>query len=243
MNIPYQPRSLPDVPIEWAPSEPQEKPKLSDRSEAFLERIRSMPKQTDEEVEARNAKLAAEAAESKFAFFFEKAHVPDRHKTRKVKTDGAWGEKLTTVRDLLGKDGVIIALIGGRGSGKTQMAVECIRALAREGKVSNFCTAMSFFMRIKSTYRKDATETESDVIRELSSPSLLVIDEIARRSESEWENNLLFELLNRRYNDMLDTIVICNLPKDEFEASMGSSLVSRMTENGGIVDCNWGSFR
>jgi len=243
MNIPYQPRSMPDVPVDWAPPEPPEKPKLSDRSEAFLARVRSMPKLTPEEAAARDAAREAEAAAYKFEYAFEKANVPDRHKTRKVNTDGAWGEKFATVRGLLGKEGVIIALIGGRGSGKTQMAVECIRALARDGKVSNFCTAMSFFMRIKSTYRKDATETESDVIRELSNPSLLVIDEIARRSESEWENNLLFELLNRRYNDMLDTIVICNLPKDEFEASMGSSLVSRMTENGGIVDCNWGSFR
>jgi len=54
---------------------------------------------------------------------------------------------------------------------------------------------------------------------------------------------MLFELLNRRYNDLKDTILIANKSKAEFQDYIGPSLASRMNETGGIVECNWPSFR
>jgi DNA replication protein DnaC len=60
-------------------------------------------------------------------------------------------------------------------------------------------------MRLKQSYRKDAAETEVAIIKDHRRPSLLVIDEFARRGETDWENNVLFELLNQRYADMTDT--------------------------------------
>lgn len=170
------------------------------------------------------------------------AQVPKRHMQTKVNEQTAWGEKFCELQERLGK-GFLIALVGTRGNGKTQLGVELIRVATFDLRKSLFTSAVQFFIEIKSSYRKDAEKTEHEVIRKFSRPSLLVIDEFGKRGESEWENTMLFEVINNRYNAMLDTVLIDNRTKAEFIARIGPSLASRMEETGGIVECNWESFR
>lgn len=170
------------------------------------------------------------------------AQCPARHWKATPDMDGEWGAALNQLTERLGH-GALLALVGGRGSGKTQMAVELIRRNLERRKRSLFVTATSFFMAIKATYKPEAKADEQAVMWRFQQPSLLVIDEIGKRGETEWEHNLLFELLNRRYNDLKDTVLIDNRPKAEFIAAIGESLASRMNEGGGIKECNWATFR
>lgn len=169
-------------------------------------------------------------------------NAPARHASAQVCHDGEWGQTFELFRKRL-NTGALMALTGTRGSGKTQLAVELMRYTTNQLKTARFTSAIGFFMQIKATYRKDATQTEADVLQDFTKPSLLVIDEVGKRSDSEWENNLLFELLNRRYNAIKDTVLIDNRTKAEFIAAIGESLASRMMEGGGIKECNWKSFR
>jgi DNA replication protein DnaC len=102
---------------------------------------------------------------------------------------------------------------------------------------------MEFFISIKSSFRRSSETSEDDVLESLASPKLLVIDEVQERSESAWEDRLLTFLVNQRYNAMKDTILIANLTKAEFAQSVGASIVSRLNETGGIIECAWPSFR
>jgi DNA replication protein DnaC len=158
-----------------------------------------------------------------------------------IKRDGAWGAAEKKITEKLGT-GCFISLIGIRGCGKTQLGVEAIRHHTRKGKRARYCTVTEFFIEIKAAYSSQ-DRSEKDVLNEFSKPALLVIDEIGQRSESDWENRLLFELLNRRYNALKDTILISNQSADVFTKSLGPSLISRMQETGGIIECNWPSYR
>jgi DNA replication protein DnaC len=168
--------------------------------------------------------------------------APKRHVETATVKEGPWGEKYRSIAAMLGS-GFMIALIGGRGSGKTQMAVQLMKHATAKLTSAKFITAVQFFMEIKETYKRDCDSAENDILEKFSRPSLLVIDEIGKRGGSDWENNLLFELLNRRYNDMKDTIMIDNRSKADFIETIGPSIASRMSENGGIIECNWQSFR
>lgn len=169
--------------------------------------------------------------------------APKRHMACKARREGEWGKTLDAVTKRLGT-GFTVALIGGYGPGKTQLAVEVMRhQVEQRTAAALYCTAVEFFMSIKETYRKDSDASEKDVLVSFSKPGLLVIDEIGKRSDSAWENLLLFELLDRRYRDMRDTVVIANQTLAEFTAGMGSALCSRMSESGGLVECTWPSFR
>jgi DNA replication protein DnaC len=102
---------------------------------------------------------------------------------------------------------------------------------------------VEFFMEGKQSYRKDSDETEMGVLKRYRTPDLLVIDEIGKRGETTWEDTLLFELIDMRYRDMSDTLLISNQTQQEFTASLGPSLASRMKETGGVVECNWKGWR
>jgi DNA replication protein DnaC len=138
---------------------------------------------------------------------------------------------------------MLIALVGGRGPGKTQMAVELMRDVTAQKKSAFYTTATEFFVRVKSSYRDDGQKAEGEILKTLRKYRLLVIDEIGKRAETQWENNLLFELINGRYNDMTDTVVIDNNEPEKFAESVGPSIASRINETGGIVHCVWPSFR
>lgn len=171
------------------------------------------------------------------------ATAPRRHREASgLSLEGPWAEKLSWLK-LRAGTGMLVILTGTRGSGKTQMAVELMRHMAADGWVVQFTTCMELLMRFKASYRQGSEESEFKVMERFCKPKLLVIDEVARRGETDWENNLLFELVNQRYGDMRDTLMTCNLTKDELASSMGPSIVSRMAETGGVIECNWESYR
>jgi DNA replication protein DnaC len=173
---------------------------------------------------------------------FASSGVPDRH-AHAIQLDysGEWSEKLAAAKARLSK-GFLIALIGEWGNGKTQFGVELIRENCNRLRTSMFATATDFFMDIKATYKPANPSDEKAVIKRYSEPTLLVIDEIAKRGESDWENNLLFHLVNRRYNSKLDTVLIANQAQSDFDKSVGPSLVRRLNETGGVINCLWPAF-
>lgn len=164
------------------------------------------------------------------------------HVTKRPERTGKWAEKLTMLEEELGK-GFLVALVGTGGTGKTQLGVELMKLVTEREKPALFTTAVSFFNCLKATYSKSSDETELDVLNRFRKPKLLVIDEFGKRAENEWQATQMFELLNNRYGDMNDTLLIDNRTPDEFIASIGPSLADRMQETGGIIEANWESWR
>lgn len=171
------------------------------------------------------------------------ADCPRRQlQTTCIDADSEWRGALEHLKPLVGT-GFICALIGKRGTGKTQIAVETIRESASRLRRAKYLTAMEFFLAIKASYRKDSETTEQEVLASFYSPCLLVLDEIQERGETEWEDRLLTHLIDKRYAAMKDTLLLSNLTEEEFKKSVGPSIISRLIETGGIIECNWSNFR
>ncbi len=98
-------------------------------------------------------------------------------------------------------------------------------------------------MECKGSFNDEAVRNEPQVLDSLRRPRLLVLDEIGQRTESGWENRTFLEVLNARYNEKSDTIMTRNLNLKELRQNLGPSLVGRMKEGGGMVECDWPSFR
>jgi len=102
---------------------------------------------------------------------------------------------------------------------------------------------MDFFIDLKATFDDESKTSESAALRAYIKPALLVLAEMDERSESPWENRMLFHMLNKRYNGLKDTLLISRRTKEELLSSVGESIQSRLKETGGVVECNWESFR
>lgn len=201
----------------------------------------------DAEAEARRRRAMKSEQSTRALELWARAEVPRRHADRALHPAAAapssgWDQTRARVLAMLGK-GVTVCLTGNRGNGKTQIAVDAILATTLKGNSALFRTAQRMFMEFKGTFDEGARRTELQVLESLRRPSLLVIDEIGHRTESEWENRTFFEVLNARYNDLSDTLLTCNLTLQELRQNLGPSLVDRMKEGGGMVECHWPSFR
>jgi DNA replication protein DnaC len=217
-------------------------PEFHDIARQMVEVMRTITPERIEEAEARERDYQQRLNAVRIQELQRQMNAPALHMQSVITPSGEWGALFERLRAKLGS-GMLVVLAGTRGNGKTQMAVELMKIQTMALKSARFVTAMEFFMAIKATYKRDSEKTEMDVIREFRKPSLLVVDEIGRRGETDWENNLLFELLNGRYNDRKDSLLLCNLTPAELQSSLGPSLISRLNESGGLIQCNWPSFR
>lgn len=207
-----------------------------------VESLRSLVR-SDAEVDARREESRKRDLAKRIKELRENWCAPERNlRCEKPDISGKWGNLNILLTEKRGI-GFLYALYGINGGGKTQIAVEAMRRTTANGQTALYLTATDFFLAVKATYRKESIETEQDVIKRYRKPSLLVIDEIDKRGETEWEQNLLFCLINKRYNDVVDTILIANAAKPELDKSLGKSIVSRLNEAGGMIHCDWPSRR
>ena len=188
-------------------------------------------------IEVRHQRAVREA-------YWRDASMPPRHaETPPGKLFGTeWQRRLADLTSRLGS-GFLIALIGPRGTGKTQKAAETIRcATLDRGLPSLYCKIGEFFLELRATYSSQ-TSTERSVIERHLHPHLLVLDEIGVRAETTFEDTMFTLLIDRRYDAMKDTILISNQTREGLLGSVGKSIESRLLESGGIIMCDWASFR
>lgn len=181
----------------------------------------------------------------------EGTQVPILHATAKVDTTGEWGTVLAKLKERLAVNqpagkrhiGLFVALLGGSGPGKTQMGVELIRETREMGWGGKYARMNWFFLDLKATYVKDSETSERDVLIQYAKPTMLVLDEVGKRKGTDWEDSLLYELIDKRYGSCKDTMLISNESEEQFAKSMGASIMNRLGECGGIILANWANRR
>lgn len=196
-----------------------------------------------EEIELRERAAKEQKAAEKAREYLSKANLPPRHRNASPKelTGAPWLELLASITEQVGT-GFILGVIGPRGTGKTQLAVQIAKAAARAGKRPFYSTAMGFFLDIKEGFREKGN-SEKQIIEQYTAPGLLILDEMQERGETPWEDRLLTHLVDKRYGAQRDTLLISNQTRENFLASIGESIASRIVETGGVTTCNWKSYR
>lgn len=85
--------------------------------------------------------------------------------------------------------------------------------------------------------------TESDILAKYRKAKYLVLDEFHERGASDWEQRTINNILDHRYDAMLVTVIIANLSRQDFQTQISPSIRSRAEETGGLIVCDWPSYR
>ena len=142
------------------------------------------------------------------------------------------------------RDGRCLVYLGNIGAGKTHLACAIAIALARAGFRPRYTTVGDAIRALRESWRSDAKRSEAQVLQELSSYDLLILDEVGVQFGSDGELTQLTGLLDNRYRNLKPTLAISNLDKAGLEEFLGARAVDRLRENGGqMVIFNWGSHR
>jgi DNA replication protein DnaC len=142
------------------------------------------------------------------------------------------------------EQGRSLILAGGPGTGKTHLATAIgLHAINEFQAVVVFDPVSHALRRVKETYRPNAERTESEILAGYAECDLLILDEIGAQIGSEHEKQLMFEILNSRYQDMRPTILISNLNAEGLEEFMGHRVMDRYRECGVVLAFDWQSHR
>jgi DNA replication protein DnaC len=156
--------------------------------------------------------------------------------------------------------GGLIVAYGGRGTGKTQMAFHLARnanfpnaefaPIYKNGFTPEYRTrpaiytkAMEIFLDCKHSFSRKDAPTTKEILQKLEDAAFLIIDEAQVRGETKFEDDLLTHLIDKRYDGERATMLITNLGRKEFAATLSPSIISRIEQIGCGVDCNWQSYR
>lgn len=141
------------------------------------------------------------------------------------------------------KDGKFLVLAGQPGTGKSHLALAIAQQVLSTSTVM-YLDVMDVIRKVRSTWGKEAKQTEDDVLRTLGSAiDLLIIDEIGSQRGTDDEQMILFDVLNRRYRDLRPTILITNLMGKTLTDYLGPRITDRMRERAVFVPFRWNSYR
>lgn len=136
-----------------------------------------------------------------------------------------------------------LIMIGTVGTGKTHLGQALVVEMARKWKPARYTTLARMIRFVRSTWDRDSELSEAQAYDKLTKPCVLVIDEVGVQSGTDNERNILFEVINERYESNKSTVIICNLTKDELVGALGDRTIDRLRENGRMIGMTWESAR
>jgi DNA replication protein DnaC len=113
---------------------------------------------------------------------------------------------------------------GENGTGKTTKAAFMMIANIRdEDDLENnlFISASELLFEFKNSYSKNSDVSEKEILDKYSKAKLLVIDDFGIEKITDWSYQMLYILINRRYENMLPTIYTSNLTLEELGEKLG----------------------
>src|ERR1044071_2087813 len=124
-----------------------------------------------------------------------------------------------------------LLLTGNCGSGKTHLAVAALLELIQCDKGGRllFSNFQDLIQEIQASFDDDHVSSQCELRRPLLEADLVVRDELGSQKPSQFVNDVLYYVINSRYNDERTTIFTTNFA-DDLTERIGERLRSRLWE-------------
>lgn len=123
-----------------------------------------------------------------------------------------------------------LIFLGNVGTGKTHLAVSLLKAFLQKGGSGVFLSVSDLILDIRDSWGKGSAREKIELY---ASADLLVLDEVGVQAGTDNERQILFSIINRRYNEVKPTVLISNLDIHSFKSFVGKRIFDRLKENGG----------
>ncbi len=119
-------------------------------------------------------------------------------------------------------------LAGGVGSGKTHLAVATLRAVVVRHLTSvRFETSAGLVFKVRGV---DGDRFDWGAVERAVSARLLLLDDLGQEQASDFSRDVLFRVVNGRYEAEKPTIITANMGDEQLASQYGAALPSRLYE-------------
>ena len=112
------------------------------------------------------------------------------------------------------------------GVGKTGYAAGLLNALAARGVTCVFISTPDLLGETPATYGQKGGKSQEDILNSARAAPLLLLDDVGAhytKEEEGWAAEILYRLVNGRYDDNAPMILTCNLrPGNNLAERLGS---------------------
>jgi DNA replication protein DnaC len=141
--------------------------------------------------------------------------------------------------------GRCLLLLGKPGTGKTHLAAAIANHVVTTTKATAiYRTVGGILQHIKGSYDRESGYSEREAFDSYAKTNLLIIDDVGATKPTDFELATLFTIINSRYEQMMPTVIISNLPPKALPEALGERCVDRLREGGGLaLSFDWASSR
>lgn len=120
-----------------------------------------------------------------------------------------------------------LVYLGNPGIGKTYLCSALVAWAVKNMTSFRYWHEDQLFERLRSTI----SEGSGDYLKELHymiDDQFVMIDDLAKNKSNEWREEVIFDLINTRYNSMLPTVFTSNLKPNEIYEKYHPRISSRL---------------
>ena len=120
--------------------------------------------------------------------------------------------------------------LGRCGVGKTHLAVAALKELIKKGISGLFYDFRDLLKEIQDSYNPNTHTSELKILAPVFEAEVLVLDELGASKPTEWVQETMTHVINKRYNDKKITIFTSNY----LDIPLGTSYDETLTDRVGV---------
>jgi DNA replication protein DnaC len=123
-----------------------------------------------------------------------------------------------------------LLFLGRCGVGKTHLAVGALKELIKKGSQGLFYDFRDLLKEIQDSYNPNTRTSELKILAPVFEADVLVLDELGASKPTEWVQETMTHIINKRYNDKKVTIFTSNY----LDMPIGSAYDETLTDRVGV---------
>ena len=118
--------------------------------------------------------------------------------------------------------------LGNCGVGKTHLGVAALKALIRKGIGGLFYDFRDLLKEIQDSYNPNTHTSELKILAPIFEAEVLMLDELGASKPTEWVQETMTHIINKRYNEKKTTIFTSNYLDSTISSSYDETLTERV---------------
>ena len=117
-----------------------------------------------------------------------------------------------------------LVLTGSHGAGKTHIAAAIANRVIERGEAALFLTVADLLDHLRAGYQEDAEQAYDELIEQVRTAPLLILDDLDAYSETPWAREKFFQVVSHRFNAALPTVFTTSKAPSEADERLAARL-------------------